>query len=150
VEARVHLLGLRSDVAALLSSADVFALPSLSEGLPMALLEAMFASLPVVATRVGQVPEVLDGGQCGLLVPPGNAKALAGALRVFLTDPAGARRMGRRARDRALQDFSVERMAARYTAVYGRLLRTSRRASVPDAARARPGSSASAHSNLAR
>src|SRR5207247_10689618 len=83
---RFHLLGLRSDVGNVLAGADVFVLPSLSEGLPLALLEAMLAARPVVATAVGEVPTVLMGGRAGVLVPPGEAAELAGAVAGVLTD----------------------------------------------------------------
>ena len=89
---RVHLLGLRADVAAVLAAADLFVLPSLSEGLPLALLEAMFAGR---ADRrddaVGEVRAALDHGRAGVLVPPGDAPALAAALDGLLSaDPARA------------------------------------------------------------
>ncbi|HUC40231.1 MAG TPA: glycosyltransferase, partial [Gemmatimonadales bacterium] len=83
---RVHLLGLRNDVAELLASADAFVLPSRSEGLPLALLEAMFAGLPIVATRVGEVPAALANGSAGLLVEPARPDELATAIERILTD----------------------------------------------------------------
>ena len=88
---RVHLLGLRSDIADLLASADAFVLPSLSEGLPLALLEAMFAGLPIVATRVGEVPAALADGAAGLLVEPGRPDELAAAIDRILSDAELAR-----------------------------------------------------------
>src|SRR5256712_11112505 len=94
---RVHLLGLRSDVAAILAVADVFALPSLSEGLPLALLEAMFAGCPIVASDVGEVGVALAHGEAGVLVEPGNPQALAAALARVRRDPPAARHPGQRA-----------------------------------------------------
>src|SRR5205807_4507369 len=85
VAGRLHLLGLRSDVADVLAAADLFVLPSLSEGLPLALLEAMFAGLPIVASRVGEIPTALVDGECGVLVPPGDPAALAAAQARLLS-----------------------------------------------------------------
>jgi glycosyltransferase involved in cell wall biosynthesis len=115
---RVHLLGLRNDVADLLAAADVFVLPSLSEGLPLALLEAMFAGLPIVATRVGEVPTALAGGSAGLLVEPGRPDQLAGAIDRILSDTELARALGERARARARAEFDIKAMAERYEALY--------------------------------
>jgi glycosyltransferase involved in cell wall biosynthesis len=122
---RVHLVGLRSDIGAVLSSADVFALPSLSEGLPLALLEAMFAGRPIVASDVGEVGVALAHGEAGVLVPPADPRALADALAVLLTDPDRARALGERAELRAASEYDVSRMVGRYRDAYAaRLLRT--------------------------
>ena len=118
LEGRVHLLGLRSDIPALLAAADVFAHPSLSEGLPLAVLEAMFAGCPIVASDVGEVGQALAHGQAGLLVPPGDAAALAGALDRLLRDPGRAKDLGRRARSRARLEYELSRMVDRYLAIY--------------------------------
>ena len=122
LSARVHLLGLRSDVPALLAATDVFALPSLSEGLPLALLEAMFAARPIVASDVGEVRTALDDGRAGMLVEPGNSEQLAGALQWMLSRPREARLMGDLAARRAAADFDVASMVARYAYVYKDLL----------------------------
>ncbi len=90
LERHVALVGQRRDVPALLAAADVFAQPSLWEGLPLALLEAMAAGVPAVASAVGGVPRVLEDGVTGRLAPPGDAAALAGALGDLLADPAAA------------------------------------------------------------
>ena len=119
---RLHLLGLRSDIAALLVAADVFALPSLSEGLPLALLEAMFAGRPIVASDVGDVRAALNDGEAGLLVEPGSAEQLARALDRLLSKPDEAKRLGDAAARRAVAEFDVTRMLARYAAVYRDLL----------------------------
>jgi len=120
---RFHLLGLRADVANLLAGADVFVLPSLSEGLPLALIEAMLAARPIVATAVGEVETVLNGGgatRAGILIPPGDSAALAEALGRVLSDPPVARRLAAAAVLRA-QDYTLERMTDRYVALYARL-----------------------------
>jgi glycosyltransferase involved in cell wall biosynthesis len=114
---RVHLLGLRSDVADLLAAADAFVLPSRSEGLPLALLEAMFAALPIVATRVGEVPVALADG-AGLLVEPARPAELANAIDRLLSDAELARSLGAHARTRAVAEFDVAKVAARYESFY--------------------------------
>jgi glycosyltransferase involved in cell wall biosynthesis len=117
----VHLLGLRSDVPAVLAAADLFVLPSLSEGLPLALLEAMCAGCPIVASDVGDVGKAL-GADAGVLVEPGNPSALASALETLLTQPGLARDLGIRARARARAEYDVAHMVRAYSAVYDQLL----------------------------
>ena len=119
---RVHLLGLRSDIPAVLAAADVFVMPSLSEGLPLALLEAMFAGCPIVATDVGQVRSALADGDAGVLVEPGDSAALATALERLLSAPAEARRLGMLAASRAASEYSLSRMVQRYLGVYATAL----------------------------
>jgi glycosyltransferase involved in cell wall biosynthesis len=119
---RVHLLGLRSDIPAILAAADIFALPSLSEGLPLALIEAMFAARPIVATDVGDVGVALDGGQTGILVEPGNVPALAAALDGLLAAPARAKELGERAASHARAHYSLTRMVGRYANLYEQAL----------------------------
>ncbi len=118
IETRVHLLGLRDDVDRLLAAADLFVQPSRSEGLPLAVLEAMAAGLPVVATRVGGMGEAVVDGETGILVEPARPDELARALRSLLENEALRTRMGRAARARAEAEFSVETMARRYVALY--------------------------------
>lgn len=115
---RVHLLGLRRDVSEILAAADIFVLPSLSEGLPLALLEAMFARRPIVATDVGEVAVALAQGDAGLLVPPGDAGALAAAIDGLLRRPAAARALGERACARAAAEYDVSNMVRRYADAY--------------------------------
>src|SRR5581483_10747293 len=129
LEHRVHLLGFRSDVPALLAAADVFVLPSLSEGLPLSLLEAMSAGRPVVASDTGDVRTVLEGGRLGVLVEPGNAEQLAAALDRLLSRPAEAARMGAAAAAAAAA-YHVSQMAAAYAEVYGAALRDRRHSGV--------------------
>jgi glycosyltransferase involved in cell wall biosynthesis len=123
VDGRFHLLGLRSDIPNVLASADVFVLPSLSEGLPLALLEAMLAGRPVVATSVGEVPIVLDGGRAGLLVHPEDAPGLATAVSSLLSDPALARRVSAAALKRATERYTLDAMMEGYLALYAKALR---------------------------
>jgi glycosyltransferase involved in cell wall biosynthesis len=118
---RVHLLGLRTDVTAILAAADIFVLPSISEGLPLAILEAMFARRPIVASDVGDVGVALGHGTAGILVEPGSPAALADALAGLLADPARAREMGERAGERASTEYDVDEMVRRYVRVYDTL-----------------------------
>jgi glycosyltransferase involved in cell wall biosynthesis len=127
---RLLITGWREDAARWLAAFDVFALPSLYEGLPLAVLEAMRAGLPVVATDVGSVAEAVVPEETGLLVQPGDARAFAGALRRLLDDPELLSRMGRRGRERALERFTIERRAAEFEQLYEDL-RTRRRSSRP-------------------
>jgi glycosyltransferase involved in cell wall biosynthesis len=113
---RVHLLGHRSDVPALLARADLFVLPSRFEGLPSAVIEAMAASLPVVATDVGGVRELVDHGVTGWLVPGAAPVALADAVRGALR--ADRVSIGRAARRRAEERFDAPVMAAAFGALY--------------------------------
>jgi glycosyltransferase involved in cell wall biosynthesis len=114
----VHLLGYRADVADLLAAADVFALPSLSEGVPLALLEAMFAGKGIAASAVGGVPEVVTPEREALLVPPDDPLSLATALARLLEDRALRRRLGEAARQRAEQAFTVDTMVDAYVRLY--------------------------------
>lgn len=132
VSDRLHLLGLRSDIGNVLAGADMFILPSLSEGLPVALLEAMFAACAIVASDVGDVRAVLDDGRAGVLVPPGHARAIASAVQGLLDMPERARELGARAHRRAMQEYDVTRMVARYAAIYRELLGGGPPAPAPD------------------
>jgi glycosyltransferase involved in cell wall biosynthesis len=111
----VHLLGRVPDVAAWLRRAEVLVHPARWEGFGLALLEAMLAGLPVVATRVSSIPEIVVDGETGLLVPPDDADALAKALLHVLDDPNG---YGAAGLARARAEFSVARMADRTLAFY--------------------------------
>jgi sugar transferase (PEP-CTERM/EpsH1 system associated) len=119
----VWLPGARSDIPAVLRSFSLFTLPSLAEGTPVSLLEAMASSLPVVASRVGGIPEVVDDGVHGALVPAGDVAALAAALARYATDPALARRHGAAGRERIEERFSMRAMLAAYTGLYDALCR---------------------------
>ena len=110
----VRLVGWRSDTARVLSAMDVFCLSSLWEQAPMSLLEAMSVGLPVVATRVGGVSEMVDEGHTGLLVKPQDATALANALTVLLTDDSLRCRMGKAGRRRVEAEFAIDEMVRRY------------------------------------
>jgi sugar transferase (PEP-CTERM/EpsH1 system associated) len=115
---RVWLAGERADVAELMRGLDCFVLPSLGEGISNTILEAMATRLPIVATRVGGNGELIESGMTGLLVPPGDGDALAGALLRYSSDRAMARRHAKAARRVAQTRFSLARMVADYCSVY--------------------------------
>jgi L-malate glycosyltransferase len=119
---RVIFTGLRSDVPALLAAADVAVMPSLNEALSNVLLESMAAGAPTVATRVGGTPEALVDGTTGLLVPPGDARAIADAVSRLLTDRVLANHLGQGARQFIRDHFSVDRMVSATENLYLELL----------------------------
>ncbi len=119
---QIHFLGNRSDVPELLAASDFFVLPSLWEGLPMSLLEAMATGLPIVATEVSGTVQVMIPNETGILVPPGDAGRLARAIEQLLSDPAQAQMMGAAARRRVEMEFSARKQADVHLALYRRLL----------------------------
>jgi len=118
----IRWTGHRRDVSRCLPAFDLFVQPSLHEGLPNAVLEAMVAGLPVVATAVGGTPEVVVDGVTGLLVPPRDPDALAEAIACLLRDPDLRCKMGQMGRERVAQSFTVERMVEQTERLYERLL----------------------------
>lgn len=114
----VEFLGTRSDVPRLLAAADIFLLTSISEGVPLTLIEAMAASLPCVATRVGGVAEVVSDGETGLLAEAGDAAALARHLNRLAGDPAVREQLGAAGRRRAVARFDAAKMQRRYLEIY--------------------------------
>ena len=119
---RVVFAGLRTDARELLAGVTVSVMPSLNEGLSNVLLESMAGGLPVVATRVGGTPEAIQDGVNGLLVPPGDALALANAIGYVLAHPPLAARLGRAARQSAIARFSTEQMVSATEQLYESLL----------------------------
>lgn len=119
---RFKLLGFRSDIPDLLRTCDLFVLPSLYEGLPLSVLEAMAAGKPVIASDIGGTDEAVVHGETGLLVPPADPSALARAIRELLADPVRARRFGSCGRARVAREFSADLMVERVSAVYSELL----------------------------
>ncbi|TWI63014.1 sugar transferase (PEP-CTERM/EpsH1 system associated) [Pseudoduganella lurida] len=115
------LPGARQDVAPLLRHLHVFAMPSIAEGTPGSALEAMASGLPVVGTRVGGIPEVVDDGVTGTLVPPSDAAALAAALERYVAVPALAARHGAAGRERVLRLYGMAAMVAAYQQLYDSL-----------------------------
>jgi glycosyltransferase involved in cell wall biosynthesis len=117
----VSFLGWQMDLAPLFARWHVFVQSSLEEGLPIALLEAMAAGVPAVATAVGGTPEVIQDGETGWLVPSQDADALAARVRDLLRSPEQRRAMGAAARTRVQENFSADRMVTELTALYDRL-----------------------------
>jgi len=130
----VIFTGIRSDVPAILASLDVSAMPSLNEALSNVLLESMAAGAPTVATRVGGTPEALADGDSGLLVNPGDSRALADAIARLLADRTLAAALGRAARARIADCYSVRRMVRATEDVYLELLERKQRRRLPSAA----------------
>jgi len=122
VEEKVRFLGLRHDIPMLLSVMDIFAMPSLSEGLSIALLEAMAAGKPVVVTEVGGNPELVVHEATGLIVPPKNPRALGEALTLMLTDRSKMIHYGAGGKKRVAERFSLRAMIEQYERLYKPLL----------------------------
>jgi glycosyltransferase involved in cell wall biosynthesis len=118
-------LGLRRDVAEILSGCDIAILPSLVEGLPNAVLEYMAAQLPTIATCVGGSAELIEDGKTGILVPPKNSTALSDALLLLLRDSSLAGRLALDARGFAIRNFSFEKLLTEVDALYSELLQRS-------------------------
>lgn len=119
---KVRLAGNRSDVAEILRSLDLYAMPSLWEGLSLAMLEAMAAGLPLIISDVGGAAEVLGDNEFGVRVPPGNVDALARALLALATDDAERQRLGRAASQRVREHYDLRERVARLAACYDALL----------------------------
>jgi glycosyltransferase involved in cell wall biosynthesis len=124
IESTVRLLGERSDVADLLETAEIFVLSTRSEGLPLSILEAMAAGLPVVASNVGGVPELVIDGETGLLVPAGDPRSLATAIERLLEDPPFAGRLGDAGRSRVAEHFDLGAVRQAHFDLYSDLLAT--------------------------
>jgi glycosyltransferase involved in cell wall biosynthesis len=115
--------GHRGDVDEVLAALDLYVLPSLEESLPLSVLEAMAAGLPVVASAVGGIPECVVAGDTGLLVPPGKSAPLAAAIVALLADPARRRCFGEAGRRRVAERFSAESQTPSIEAAFARVIR---------------------------
>jgi len=118
----VRFLGLRADVPEVLATCDFFALPSIQEGFPMVILEALAAGKAVVASEVGAISDVIRHGATGLLVPPGDADALADALCFLIEDQEARRRLGQNGRELVRGAYDFERTVGQYDDLYQRVL----------------------------
>jgi glycosyltransferase involved in cell wall biosynthesis len=127
-ETVVEFLGKRTDVPDVLAAFDVAVSSSRFEGTPLAVMEWMEAGLPIAATRVGGVPELIEDGVHGLLVEPGDAQALAAAVARLLRDRSAAAEMGTRARERRRREFDIDVTARRIETLYEDLYAAARRA----------------------
>ncbi len=118
---RVVFTGIRSDIAAVMHAIDLLALPSEHEPFGRVLVEAMACARPIVATAGGGVPEIVQDGETGILVPVGDSAALARGIRRFLAEPHFARRAGLAGQERARQFFTLTRMARQFHSLYGEI-----------------------------
>jgi glycosyltransferase involved in cell wall biosynthesis len=118
IAGNVVFTGVRRDMPGVYASLDILALPSYEENMPMCLLESMAAGTPVIATRVGAVPKLILPGETGVLLDPGDAAGLSGAILRLLGDPEGARRLGANGQAHAVRNFSADATARRYVALY--------------------------------
>ena len=118
LEGQVYLPGQREDIPALQAAADIFVMPSLWEGLPLAVLEAMLASTPVIASRTSGIPEAISHEEDGLLVEPGDVDDLALALERLMNSAELRERLGNAGRSRGEREFTIERMADEYERLY--------------------------------
>jgi glycosyltransferase involved in cell wall biosynthesis len=118
LQERVHLLGLRADIPEILNGTDVFVLSSDYEGNPLSVMEAMAAGKPMICTAVGGVPELVEDGECGLLVPQRSEKALADAMRYMLESPEARESMGKASARRAVERFDLRVMTEAYENLY--------------------------------
>lgn len=124
IRENVMFLGFRNDVCQLMNAADIFVLPSRSEAHPISVLEANACGLPVVASRVGGVPEIITDGVNGICVTPKNTNELAEALRKLITNPSLAKEMGKKGRVFVKQCFSEEIVASKVEKYYQQVIRT--------------------------
>jgi glycosyltransferase involved in cell wall biosynthesis len=118
---RVHFLGWRADVEEIMGCFDIFVLPSLNEGMGRVLVEAMAAGLPIVASRVGGIPDLVKNGKNGLLIPPADASALAKTISDLLSDKEKRNRMGE-AGKKMCRQYSAEAMVEQIENLYTALL----------------------------
>ena len=118
LQERVRLLGLRWNIPEILNAADVFVMGSDYEGNPLSVMEAMAAGKSMICTAVGGVPELVEDGECGLLVPPRDVKALAGAMRYMLESPKARKSMGEASARRAVERFDLRVMTEAYESLY--------------------------------
>lgn len=122
LEDHVHFLGWRTDIPNLLGASDIFALPSLNEGLGLVLIEAMAQHLPTIATQVGGVPEVVLDGKTGLLVPAQSATKMSEALNDLIANPQKREHMGEAGYQRAVEHFSIQSTVEKTAAIYRNLI----------------------------
>ena len=118
----VRFLGLRVDVPEVLATCDLFTLPSIQEGFPMVILEALAAGKAVIASEVGAIPDVIRQGNTGMLVPPGDADALAHALCLLIEDEGLRQRLGQSGCQSVRETYDFERTVGRYDYLYQRVL----------------------------
>ena len=116
--------GIREDIPAILNIMDIFVLPSLTEGLPMALLEAMVAQKPIIATKVGSIPRVVQDKKSGILIKPNDIGGLTAAIKSLLKNTDKAKEYAKKGQQIVIRDFSAEGMTQKYISIYNRILCT--------------------------
>jgi len=122
LEDRVHVTGFVDDKMAVLSATDIFLLPSNGEGTPLSIMEAMAMELPIIATDVGGVSEMLAGGDTGQLISPRSTDDILAAVRTYLEDPDLVRRHSASARERVVKNYDIDAVAAKYDEIYHAVL----------------------------
>jgi glycosyltransferase involved in cell wall biosynthesis len=125
LEKQIRFLGSRADIPRLLQAADIFLLTSISEGIPLTVIEAMAAGLPVVATRVGGVPEIVQEGHTGFLAPAGDDEQLSAAIKRLVDNASLRQKMGAAGRSRAETTFADDRFVDSYQCLYEQMLNDS-------------------------
>lgn len=125
---RVHFAGYRTDVADVMRASDIFVLPTMFDSQPTVIMEAMASRLPVVSTTHGGIPDMVDNGVQGTLVEPGNVPQLAHALADLMANPTKARAFGEAGRNRAVEEFAMDRQIERLAQLYDELIARRRRA----------------------
>ena len=120
ISANVVFMGKRDDMPGVYASINILALPSYNEAMPMCILEAMAAAIPVIASKVGSIPDLVQNDVTGYLVPPGDSEALANRLLCLLRNPDHAKRLGQGGLEHVRTNFSSQAMARQYAAVYGK------------------------------
>ena len=118
LENSVSLVGFLPDAGRMASAFDIFVLPSLKEGLPYAIMEAMVAGAPVIASQVGGIPDLIRDRKSGILVPPGDPQALAGAIMELMAHPGTRRVLADTARQRIRNEFTVAEMVRQTVGLY--------------------------------
>ena len=118
LENRVHFLGFKENPAQYLKAFDIFVFPSLKEGLPYAILEAGLAELPIIASNVGGIPDIITDGEDGILVPPKDVQALSEAIKKVLADKELGQRLGKNASEKIKQHFNFEKMLEKTMDIY--------------------------------
>jgi glycosyltransferase involved in cell wall biosynthesis len=134
-ERSVLFLGFRRDAPDLMAAADLLVLPSLAEAFGLVLAEALYLGTPVVATRVGGIPEIVDDGLDGVLVPPADASALAEAIVELINNPQKLARLGGAGREKVIRRFRFEEMVRNYEAIYQELMTETSKREIRHAAR---------------
>lgn len=120
---RFRFLGMRNDIANVMAALDLLVVPSLNEGMGRVILEAGAAGIPVVASKVGGIPDVVDDAKTGVLVPPKNAEAIAEVVGALAADPDRISRMGNAARNKIVPEYGLEQMVRKIEALYEALIR---------------------------